>query len=88
MVFSLPGDRGLSYGTNPQSPPLRFFSFERNVVEAEPRLVSSSVSASDSIATIWHFGKTKLVPNKMYHLFPLLMGSREQSFALRGGIPL
>ena len=87
-VFSLPGDRGSSYGANPQLSPLWVFSVGRNLVEAEPRLVSSSLSATDTIAAIWHFGKRKLDPNKTYHLFPMLMCSGVGSFAPWGGVPL
>ena len=60
----------------------------RNSVEAQPGLISSSVSASDSTTTIRKFGKTKLVPNQMHHLLPMLAGSRESSFALQEGTSL
>ena len=50
------------------------FLFRQNSVEAEPRLVSSP-RASDSTTAIWHFSTTKLVANKMYHLFPMLKGA-------------
>ena len=69
---------GLRY-KNPRSPPVVFF-FGWNLVEAQTRLVSLPVSAAYITTTIWHFGKTKVVPNQMYHLFPVLTGSAEQSF--------
>lgn len=51
------------------------------------RSIPSSV-ASDITTFIWYFGNTKLVPNKMYYLLPMLAGSWERFFALQEGIPL
>lgn len=61
---------------------------ELSMSDALPRLDSLPVSASDSTTTTGHFGQTKLVPNEMYHLLPVLVGSGELSFTLQGGVPL
>ena len=89
-LFALHGDRDnvRFNGTYPQSPPLWVFFIGRNSKETQPRLVSSSITASDRTTTIQHFGNTKATDSKKMYDFIMGGGQQKVFFAFQGGVPV
>ena len=83
-LFALLGYRGnvRFNGTNPHSPPLWVFFIRQNSKERQPRLISSSIAASDR-TTIRHFGNTKATDSKKMYDFIMGGGQRKVFLALQ-----